>query len=277
MGRIVTFGGGILLVLLAILAAAWFLLAASLNDIVKATVEKVGSDVTGTEVTLDKVEISLTAGQGSLFGFRMTNPEGFQSEQAFRFDEVTIKLDVTTVASDPVVIKEVVVLNPEITYEIVAEETNVEVIEENVEAYAGDEDGDGGDEGEGPNIVIENLYLRGGKVKVLASQFTDEEMSVDLPDIHLTDIGRDDRGATPAAIAKEVMGSLLGSMTTAVAAIDISEITDSIGQSLEDAAEAIDTEAIEQGASALGESIGDAAGDAADEAAEALEGLFSDD
>ena len=76
--------GGVIVVVLLIAAGVgtWYLLS-NLDSIVKAAVEKVGSDVTGTEVTLDNVEISLTSGKGSLLGFRMTNPSGFEADEAF--------------------------------------------------------------------------------------------------------------------------------------------------------------------------------------------------
>ena len=70
-----------------------------------------------------------------------------------------------------------------------------------------------------------------------------------------------------------LVGAATACAGAAVEAIDISEITDSISRSLDEAAEAIDTEAIEEGASNLGKSIGDAA----DQAGEDIEGLFRGD
>ena len=267
MKRGMMIGGGIVVVLLVIVAAgAWFLFS-NLDSIVKAAVEKVGSDVTGTQVTLDNVEISLTSGKGSLLGYRMTNPSGFKSDDAFKFEEVTVVVDTSTVTSDPVVIKEVIIARPEVTYEIGNSGTNLDAIQSNVSGYSAGQSSGGEAEsgGEGPNFIIENLYLRGGQVNVMASQFLDNTMSAPLPEIHLTDIGKEEGGATPGEIAQQVMDQVLANISGAVSQIDISGITKNLGDSAKKALESVDTKAIQEGAGSLGESTGGAvegAGDA---------------
>jgi uncharacterized protein involved in outer membrane biogenesis len=178
MKRSVKIGGGTLLALVVLIGVGVTLLFSSLNSIVQAAVEQVGSDVTGTEVTLNDVDISLTEGRGSLFGFEMTNPSGFEADEAFRFDEVTVKLDPASVASDPIVIEEISVIAPEITYELAPEGSNIEAIQGNVAGYdTGSSSSSGAESGKGPKIVIRNLYLKRGTVHVLASRFTDETVT----------------------------------------------------------------------------------------------------
>src|SRR3546814_10217063 len=94
-------------VLVAVVAIGVYVLLGSLNDIVKAAVEKAGSDLSQTDVRLDEVDIELASGKGALRGFRVTNPDGFSDGDAFRFAEVSVTLDLATVRSDPVVIEEV--------------------------------------------------------------------------------------------------------------------------------------------------------------------------
>jgi hypothetical protein len=254
--------GGVIVVVLLIAAGVgtWYLLS-NLDSIVKAAVEKVGSDVTGTEVTLDNVEISLTSGKGSLLGFRMTNPSGFEADEAFKFDEVTVVVDTASVTGDPVVIKEVLIAKPEVTYEIGNSGTNLDAIQSNVASSStgsssGGESAGGG--GKTPNFIVENIYLRGGKVNVLATQFPDNKMSSPLPDIHLKDIGKDQGGATPAEITEQVMEQLLADVTKAVSQIDISGITKNLGESAKKALESVDTKSIEEGAGSLGGAAEDA-------------------
>jgi hypothetical protein len=275
MKRGLVIGGGIVVVLLVIVAAgAWFLFA-NLDSIVKAAVEKVGSDVTGTQVTLDNVEISLTSGKGSLLGYRMTNPSGFESDDAFKFDEVTVVVDTASVTSDPVIIKEILIAKPEVTYEIGNSGANLDAIQSNVKDYAaGQSSGGQADSGgEGPKFIIEKLSLQGGKVNVLATQFPDNKMSSPLPDIHLTDIGKDGGGATPGEIAQQVMDQVLADISGAVSQIDISGITKNLSDSAKKALEGVDTKAIQEGAGSLGESTGSAVEGAGD----AVKKLFGSD
>jgi len=71
----------------------------------------------------------------------------------------------------------------------------------------GGEKSSGGDK-KAPNIIIENLYLRDSSVAVIAP-LLNEKLSVPLPTIHLTDIGREGKGATPEEIADQVMFAVL--------------------------------------------------------------------
>ncbi len=132
MKRAIAIGG---VALLVIIAGAVVVLWSSLDSVVRAAVEKVGSEVTGTKVTLAEVEISPTSGSGALRRFKVTNPSGFSSGDAFRFDEVTVRIDVATLASDPVIIEEIVIRKPEILYEIAGQASNLQTIKRNADAH----------------------------------------------------------------------------------------------------------------------------------------------
>ena len=83
--------------------------------------------------------------------------------------KVSLTIDVTTVFSDPVVINEIVIEKPEVTYAIGDNTSNVDEIQKNVNDYAGaNGGGSGGDGGssEGPKLIIEHLYMRNGTVSV---------------------------------------------------------------------------------------------------------------
>ncbi len=84
---------GVILIVGVVGVGAYVLLS-SLDSVVKTAVEQIGSDATGTKVTLNEVEISPTSGYGALRGFRMTNPQGFAEGDAFKFDEISLTIDV---------------------------------------------------------------------------------------------------------------------------------------------------------------------------------------
>ena len=281
MKRILTIGGGTVIVV----AVLWFVVATfvfpSIESVVKAAVEKIGSDLTQTTVRLDDVKLSLTDGKGSLHGLHMTNPSGFGENDAFAFDLISIKVDLTTLASDVVVINEVVVEKPHILYEIGEKGTNIDTIRSNVESQQGD--GPASESSETPKFVIKNLYLRDGTVSVAATGLMDQQLSVPLPDVHLTDVGKDGAGASPGDIVEQTLAAVGGGITTAVADIDLDGIRRGIedaasgaGEAIEDAAEATGEtagdvgEAIGEGAEQAGEAIGEGA----EAAGKAIKGLF---
>jgi len=215
MKRIILIGG---VIVVAIVVVAGFLLYSSLDAIVKAAIEQIGSDVTGTQVRVKDVDISPTSGEGALRGFRVTNPEGFEDENAFQFDRITMKLDLATLAADPVVIEEIVVQGPRIRYEFGGRGTNVGTIQENVEGYSS-----GSESAAGPNIVIKNLYFRDGQVNVAGAKLLKKGLTAPLPNLHMTDIGTAEGGVTPAVVTKKVMAQLGRKVTTAVGSLKLDE------------------------------------------------------
>ena len=220
------------ILLVAVVGVGVYVVMSQLDSVVKTAVEQIGSDATGTQVTLQGVEISPTDGHGALRGFRMTNPKGFAEGDAFKFNEISLTIDVTSVFSDPVVIKEIVIDKPEVTYAIGKSSTNVDEIQKNVNDYAGaQESGSGGGSGsEGPKIVIENLYMRDGTVTVSAPGITDEKVSAPLPDIHLTGIGAEGNGATPAEVASQTMTAVVASAKQAVKSVDLDAVLKGAGE-----------------------------------------------
>jgi hypothetical protein len=195
MKRIMIIGGGILAVAIVAIVVAVVFLASNLDSLVKTAVEEVGTRATGAEVTLDSVALSPTTGQGALDGLTVGNPPGFKTDHAFRLGSVSLAVDVASITSDTVVVKEVVVTQPQVTYELGGSGSNVDALKKNVESFVnstagGGSGGSGGGDGAGgKKVVIENLYIRDGKVGVSASFLQGKALSAPLPDIHLKDIG----------------------------------------------------------------------------------------
>jgi hypothetical protein len=194
--------------LIVVIGVAIVYLYASLDRIIQIAIETIGSDLMRTEVRLGEVEISLTSGNGALRGFRVTNPRGFSAEDAFRFDEVNVTVDISTIRSDPVVIKEINIEAPRVIYEFAGGTSNLDTLNDNVQGEIGEPGtGSGGD---GPNIVIEKILLRNGVVGISARKL-DQLLEVPLPTVHMVGVGKGGKGATPGEIARQVMGEMLAS------------------------------------------------------------------
>lgn len=237
-------------VLVVVAAVGVFVFLGSLNDIVKTAVEKVGSDLSQTDVRLSDVDIELTSGKGTLRGFAVTNPKGFSEGDAFRFDEVNVQLDLASVQDDPVVIREIVIDGPVVVYELAGDGgSNLETINSRLRSRSGGSGTASGGSGRTPNIVIENLYLRNGSV-ALRAPLLDKPVTMPLPPIHLTDIGRNGKGATPGEVANQVMASILAGARDAVARANVD-----VGRLIGEARKAVEGAA--SGAGDLGREAGD--------------------
>lgn len=226
-------------------------------------------------VTLDDAEISATDGQGALRGLSVGNPSGFETPRAFSLGEIKVTVDVGSVGSDPVVIKEVVIDKPAVTYEVASDGgSNIDAIRRNVEAFTGGSGGGGSDSGgdAGPKVVIENLYVRGGEVNVSATMLQGRTLSAGLPDIHLQDIGKDSGGATPGEVAEKLMASLNESIGSAVGTLNLDQVLGTLGEGVKGAQEMMEKGAGE--ALKSGEGMGDAAKEGLDKAGESIKKLI---
>lgn len=212
---------GIPVVIIAIIAVLFF----SLNSIIKHGVETVGPLALGTEVKLKKVNISLFSGKGELKGIHIGNPEGFHTESSFELDEVRLALNVSSLFSGKIIIDEIYIDAPEITYEKGVKGDNIKAILDNINDFAGT--GGGGktakktesksEKGPSRKIQINNFIIKNGKVNMSTTALKGEKLSLALSDIHLKDIGSDKEGASIADAVKEIFEALNTSIAGTVA------------------------------------------------------------
>lgn len=274
MKRGIAIGGAVLIV--AIVAVVYSLLS-GLGGIVKAAVEKYGTEAIQVQVTLDEAEVAPTEGRAALRGLEVGNPAGFKTDNAFEMGSISVTMDTATVTEDPIVIKEVAIDNPVVTYELGAEGSNIDAIKKNV-GGSGSGSGKKESDWEGPKVVIQNLYVRGGKVNVSAVPLGGKTMSATLPDIHLKNIGKKGGGATPAEVAETVIAALTKQVGGFVAGLDLSAVFEGVTEvpAALKGLKGLPVGKAGKAAKGVTEGAGDALKGAAEGAGKALDKLFKD-
>lgn len=205
-----------------------YYLYSNLGGIIKAGVERYGSEATQAKVTVDSVTLSLTSGQGEIKNMVIGNPTGFNGPSAFDLGSISLSVDTASVTQNPVVVREVIISGPRIAYErSLTGGGNLEKIQDNVAKYASSVSGGSSGSGSTPSsssapssssgpaspqperkVIIENLVVRGGQVAISTTQLQGRTVSAALPEIRLRDIGKDKGGATPAEVAQRVIGAI---------------------------------------------------------------------
>ena len=236
MKRGILIGGGALVVLVIV---GVFFLWSNIGGIIKAAVEKFGTEILQAEVTLNEVDISTTSGEGALKGLNIGNPKGFETDRAFSLGAVKVTMDTGTITSDTIVIKEIIIQAPDITYEIGSGGSNLDQLKENADAYVKVASGSGGgsssaDSADGKKLIIEHLYIREAKMNVSATFLGGKKFGATLPEIHLTDIGKEDNGAGPGEIADQVISAITDSATGALSGIDFGDMAGKVTEQLGD-------------------------------------------
>jgi uncharacterized protein involved in outer membrane biogenesis len=204
-------------VILAVLGVAGVWLAFNYLDVlVKWTLEHYGPDVTGTPVHVGDVHISPRDGRGVVRGLEIGNPPGFSSGRAVRLGEVRLALDPATLMQDVVLVHELVLESPQVVYEKGAKTTNLDAIQERIEAYVKKldaEEGSTSKAGDKPRsgkrrFIVERLVIRGAHVTMTNSSLRGQGLGFDLPDVQLADVGRKRGGLTASEVAQVVASTL---------------------------------------------------------------------
>jgi hypothetical protein len=211
-----------LAVLVVLIGAGGYYLFSNLDSYVKGAVEKYGSLATQSKVTLDSVKLELTTGDGSLNGLTVTNPQGFSSGKALYLGSIGVTLDTSSVrGTGPIIIKQVIIDKPQVAYELLNNgDSNLTAIQKNTQAFANSLQGKAASSGNPASkdvvkdnapprkIIISDLVIRNGQVSVSQEMLQGKQLTTPLPDIHLTNIGKDSGGATAGQIAEQVLSSI---------------------------------------------------------------------
>ena len=200
-------------IVLAIIALGLVVLNVSLNSTIKTGVENIGPAITGTEVSLEDVNLSLFTGEGQLEKLVIGNPQGFQTDHAFYLGLVHVKADFMSLWSDTIRIQEIFIDSPEISFESTPSGSNISVIHENVGSFANSGNKSGGEAESGkqgksqgkPSIEkkmrIDHFIIQNGRVTVSTPLLKKQLITLRLPVVEIWDIGKQTGGVTLREIA----------------------------------------------------------------------------
>ena len=217
-------------IVLVIIVAGLFYVSSNLDSVVKRVVESEGSEATGTKVSLGGVELDLVGGKVAFTDITVANPEGFKSDYAFSLASVSVRVDTDTLTKDVIVIKEIVIDKPVVSYELVDGSSNLDQIKKNVGGGAASDEEEA--DYSGPKFIIEKVRFTGGTVNVSSEGVVEKDMSTELSAFTLRDIGKAKGGATPTEVATELTKALTGSALDAVAKEGVKGLLDKAGDKL---------------------------------------------
>lgn len=160
----------------------------TLNALVKKGVETFVPKMTQSPVTVESVKLSPFTGKGEISGLVIGNPEGFETDEAFRLGSVKIHIDPMSVMSGEIVIHDIVIDGAEVTYEFKGLTTsNIQQIMDNMKEFGGEQKEKPA--GEKKKVKIEHFLFANAKVHLSSTLLKGEKVSTTMPDVELTDIG----------------------------------------------------------------------------------------
>jgi uncharacterized protein involved in outer membrane biogenesis len=209
---------------LVLLAVAVAIVALNLDTIVKKSVETYGPQITKVSIKLDAMHIGLFTGSATVKGLVVGNPEGYKTPEAIRVGDAAVGVSPFSILSDKIVVRSIKIEAPEITFEGGLGGNNLSKIMDNVNEVAKN----GGPPAMNTNtaaktgakpakkIEVDDFLIAGAKVHVILTDMGGKELTLTLPEIHLTNLGRDTGGLTATELTKAGLQALINATTKAV-------------------------------------------------------------
>lgn len=194
-------------VVLGVIIIGIVTLTLSIDGMVKSGIEKNGSEILNTEVSVADVDLSLLDGSGSIEGFEVNNPEGYNSENAIRIKNATIIVDLASLFSDQVIIKDLRIQAPELTFEQEGMTANLKELNDQLDT-SDDEDSD-------KMLVIEHLIVDKGKVTVSTDIDRERMASAEIDRFELNNIGKEGNNTIQQSIKQVIEPMLQEAITKA--------------------------------------------------------------
>lgn len=223
--RRVLLGGAALALVLAAVVGFWLL--RSLDARVARVLERVGSELLGSEVTVGAVDVELRAGRATVRGLEVANPRGegtgFSDRPAISADEISVSLDAASLAASPIVLTEASVRGLLVNLEVTEGGLNALTLSRNVDRARPEQADAVAEETEPRRFRIRTLRFEQGTLRVDASAVGREVREVPLEAFNLRELGGP-TGGTPGELGRQVLGAFLNGVLAKAANDRVSEL-----------------------------------------------------
>lgn len=193
----------IAVLLIVLIAGGGYWLHGNLDGLVQAAIGQYGSAMTKATVQVDSVKITALDGHGVIDGLLVGNPAGFKTPYAVKAGHIELEVDMSTLAKDVVLIKKIVIREPEVIYEKGEKKTNFDAIQANITAYLGPSTG-----APVKKLIVQEFVMRGAKAQASAAFMNGKTVTVAVPDIVLHDLGKAKGGLTPGELGLEITNAV---------------------------------------------------------------------
>jgi hypothetical protein len=189
--------------------------------VIRKSVNTFGPAALGVPVTLREAQFSPLRGRLVLAGLHVANPKGFNTEALLDVEQIEVELDVRTLLSDPIVIRKILVRDPRITYEQGLRHSNLGALVEQLGGDAEQPSKPAANEKGGKKVVIDELTVTGGKVKLSVTAAMGMSAPIALATVSLKHIGREGgtEGVGPVDVVRILLVTILKSVTQAIGGI----------------------------------------------------------
>jgi len=221
------------LVLLALAAGggAWWAYQ-SRDRLIAEAIRTYGPPILGVPLTLAGVTVDPGEGSAVLRGLKVGNPAGFQTPYALTVEELRLQLELASLSRPVVHIRQITVVQAQLSYEHARGGSNLDLIQRHAEAYVAQHapvpEKTVPDAKPATRLRIDQFDLLGARAEVRTALLQGKHMQVDLPDVHLRAIGPTEDGVSPAQASAVIVSGIRQSVTQAMVPLHAEGVADRV-------------------------------------------------
>lgn len=195
----------------------------NLDNILHTAVERFGSEVTGTEVSLQDVNVDLQGGRVQFDDLVIANPPEYTTDYAFALKSIAVQVKSESLGTGPdsvVVIEEVLIDGASVIAELRGlRESNLQQLAQNVQDSLPAEKEPAPAEPQppaeytGPNFRVRQFLFSNADIALVSPQFGERTLA--MPSVRATDVGGE-AGLPPRELAAALLKQVLDQATAAV-------------------------------------------------------------
>lgn len=200
----------IIAVFATIMTVSLIIALSSMGFIIKKTINSVGPNIAGTDVSLGGSQLSLLTGKAGMDSLLVANPKGFKHPNAFQFNRAQIKLQPGSFFGDNVIINEISIDGMELSWEGLNGD-NIKQIQANITAFSAKEKAReqeaeelGGAE-KTKGLVLHKILITNIKIKPVIFGFSADLI---IPEIKLEHIGTSDEPSSLVVLIDQVVAAI---------------------------------------------------------------------
>ncbi|MCF6197135.1 MAG: hypothetical protein L3J50_10585 [Emcibacter sp.] len=197
-----------LLVILLIVGGVVIYGASQSGTLIREAVLDYAPPATGAKVSLDKVDVAILGGSAGISNLTVGNPKGFKSDYAFKVANMAVKIDMASLTGEVIRIKEIRIDGADLIYELGTKGNNISKIQKNIEKYTQSLGLETSESESEAKFIVDNIYITGTKVKLATDLLGGKGAGLTLPDIHLKNIGTEDKAATAGEVGSAIFGAV---------------------------------------------------------------------
>ena len=190
----------------AIVASLGIFFDRNIEEITKEMVEAIGSQVVGSRVQVEDVQLSLTEGIGHMSGITVANPQGFSDRSLFALGGIKVKLDTKSLTEDVYIVDLILIDSVLVLAEWVGGSSNIQALLDGMDSNSAG--GDDSREKVGSEILFEvkEVSFTNGTVQLKSDIFG--ETVITLPDFTVLDLGASSDGLAPDRLVTAIVMEL---------------------------------------------------------------------